>query len=156
MNTCDALSFLTGGYVKSTIHRVAVPPKDQQHVDRLGLLYFSRYVTPYSSQIDWEVTIPRAARTMMFRFLRSKTRQYCGRQALLRMNLRRAATRFPRWKVSDIGGSSVDATDHHRVSSCAEWTFAKQKWQRTKNVARDDPNFKTAQILPGWNEKAYD
>ncbi|PBK76005.1 Clavaminate synthase-like protein [Armillaria solidipes] len=42
VNACDALTFLTGGYVKSTIHRVTVPPKDQQHVDRLGLLYFSR------------------------------------------------------------------------------------------------------------------
>ncbi|KAH7377019.1 flavonol synthase [Plectosphaerella cucumerina] len=42
VNTCDALSFLTGGYIKSTIHRVAVPPKDQRHVDRLGLLYFAR------------------------------------------------------------------------------------------------------------------
>ncbi|EJU03185.1 Clavaminate synthase-like protein [Dacryopinax primogenitus] len=42
VNACDALSFLTGGYVRSTIHRVNVPPKDQQHVDRLGLLYFSR------------------------------------------------------------------------------------------------------------------
>ncbi|KAH8924696.1 flavonol synthase [Atractiella rhizophila] len=42
VNTCDALSFLTGGYVKSTIHKVNVPPKDQQHVDRLGLLYFAR------------------------------------------------------------------------------------------------------------------
>ncbi|KIY52172.1 Clavaminate synthase-like protein [Fistulina hepatica ATCC 64428] len=42
VNSCDALSFLTGGYVKSTIHRVVVPPKDQQQYDRLGLLYFSR------------------------------------------------------------------------------------------------------------------
>ncbi|KAK7748254.1 hypothetical protein SLS62_008806 [Diatrype stigma] len=42
VNTCDALSFLTGGYIKSTIHRVALPPKDQRHVDRLGLLYFAR------------------------------------------------------------------------------------------------------------------
>jgi isopenicillin N synthase-like dioxygenase len=42
VNTCDALNLLTADYIKSTIHRVAVPPKDQQHVDRLGLLYFSR------------------------------------------------------------------------------------------------------------------
>lgn len=64
VNACDALQLLTAGYVKSTIHRyvdnplhsirsmislitfnrfrVHVPPKDQQHVDRLGLLYFSR------------------------------------------------------------------------------------------------------------------
>jgi isopenicillin N synthase-like dioxygenase len=46
VNACDALTFLTGGYVKSTIHRVVVPPRDQQHVDRLGLLYFSRCVPP--------------------------------------------------------------------------------------------------------------
>lgn len=63
VNACDALQFLTGDFVKSTVHRyalvfefciryrfslfcldsVTVPPKDQQHVDRLGLLYFSRY-----------------------------------------------------------------------------------------------------------------
>lgn len=42
VNTCDALSFLTGGYVQSTVHRVSLPPKDQRHVDRLGLLYFAR------------------------------------------------------------------------------------------------------------------
>lgn len=42
VNTCDALSFLTGGYVKSTIHRVSLPPEDQRQVDRLGLLYFAR------------------------------------------------------------------------------------------------------------------
>ena len=42
VNAGDTLSLLTAGYIKSTIHRVAVPPKDQQHVDRLGVLYFSR------------------------------------------------------------------------------------------------------------------
>ncbi|KAH9884906.1 2og-Fe oxygenase family protein [Xylariomycetidae sp. FL2044] len=42
VNTCDALSFLTGGYIRSTVHRVSVPPRDQRHVDRLGLLYFAR------------------------------------------------------------------------------------------------------------------
>ncbi|WWC90403.1 uncharacterized protein L201_005338 [Kwoniella dendrophila CBS 6074] len=42
VNTCDALSFLTGGYIKSTVHRVQIPPKDQNQFDRLGLLYFAR------------------------------------------------------------------------------------------------------------------
>lgn len=57
VNTCDALSFLTGNYIKSTVHRVgcdftliddvideqvSLPPRDQRHVDRLGLLYFAR------------------------------------------------------------------------------------------------------------------
>lgn len=40
-------------------------------------------------------------------------------------------------------------------STLAAWTFAKQKWQRTKNVARGDKKFENAQILPGWNERAY-
>lgn len=30
------------GFIKSTIHRVVTPPKDQIHIPRLGLLYFSR------------------------------------------------------------------------------------------------------------------
>lgn len=38
----DTLSFLTKGYVKSTVHRVVTPPADQIHIPRLGLLYFSR------------------------------------------------------------------------------------------------------------------
>jgi isopenicillin N synthase-like dioxygenase len=28
--------------LKSSIHRVVVPPEDQRHVDRFGLLYFAR------------------------------------------------------------------------------------------------------------------
>ena len=36
-----------------------------------------------------------------------------------------------------------------------EWTFAKQKWQRTNNKVRGDARFETAQILPGWSEKIY-
>ncbi|OTB00322.1 hypothetical protein M426DRAFT_237690 [Hypoxylon sp. CI-4A] len=42
INTCDALTALTGGLVKSSIHRVHAPPPDQAHVDRLGVLYFAR------------------------------------------------------------------------------------------------------------------
>ncbi|WVR09331.1 hypothetical protein IAU60_006397 [Kwoniella sp. DSM 27419] len=42
VNSCDALSFLTGGYIKSTVHRVSIPPPDQNQYDRLGLLYFAR------------------------------------------------------------------------------------------------------------------
>lgn len=42
VNICDALSALTGGYFKSSIHRVHAPPKDQAHLDRLGVLYFAR------------------------------------------------------------------------------------------------------------------
>ena len=61
-NAADTLSFLTKGeylsllesffsnpanslsqgYIKSTVHRVVTPPKDQLNIPRLGLLYFSR------------------------------------------------------------------------------------------------------------------
>lgn len=42
INTCDALTALTGGLIKSSVHRVHTPPADQAHVDRLGVLYFAR------------------------------------------------------------------------------------------------------------------
>lgn len=38
----ELILFLEIGYVKSTIHRVVTPPKDQMNVPRLGLLYFAR------------------------------------------------------------------------------------------------------------------
>ncbi|KAL2814094.1 hypothetical protein BDW59DRAFT_167296 [Aspergillus cavernicola] len=42
INTCDALTALTGGLIKSSIHRVHAPPQDQAGIDRLGVLYFAR------------------------------------------------------------------------------------------------------------------
>ncbi|GBE88049.1 Clavaminate synthase-like protein [Sparassis latifolia] len=115
VNACDALSFLTGGYVKSTIHRVSAPPKDQEHVDRLGLLYFSR---PNNDVVLSTVK-------------ESPVLQRAG-----------------------ITQNEFEKSGNH-VPTMEEWTFAKQKWQRTKNVVRDDPKFVNAQILPGWNEKVY-
>ncbi|KGO46957.1 Oxoglutarate/iron-dependent dioxygenase [Penicillium expansum] len=41
-NIADTLSFLTNGFLKSTIHRVVTPPRDQIDIPRLGLLYFCR------------------------------------------------------------------------------------------------------------------
>ncbi|KAI0791038.1 Clavaminate synthase-like protein [Abortiporus biennis] len=115
VNACDALSLLTGGYVKSTIHRVSSPPKDQEHVDRLGLLYFSR---PHNDVVLNTV----------------KESPVLQREG------------YTQNQFEKIG---------QKVPTMEEWTFAKQKWQRTKNVERDDPKYKTAEILPGWNEKLY-
>ena len=42
VNIADVLQFWTGGYLKSSVHRVVTPPQDQAHIDRLGLLYFLR------------------------------------------------------------------------------------------------------------------
>jgi len=42
VNLADTISHLTGGYLKSSIHRVVAPPKDQWQYDRTGLLYFAR------------------------------------------------------------------------------------------------------------------
>jgi isopenicillin N synthase-like dioxygenase len=36
------MSFLTNGFLKSSIHRVVSPPADQEHLDRIGVLYFVR------------------------------------------------------------------------------------------------------------------
>ncbi|CRG87065.1 hypothetical protein PISL3812_04080 [Talaromyces islandicus] len=41
-NIADTLTFLTNGFLKSTIHRVVTPPSDQLDISRLGLLYFVR------------------------------------------------------------------------------------------------------------------
>lgn len=42
VNIADVLQFWSGGYLKSSVHRVVAPPPDQAHIDRLGLLYFLR------------------------------------------------------------------------------------------------------------------
>ncbi|KAK7972298.1 hypothetical protein PG988_006432 [Apiospora saccharicola] len=42
VNIADALEFFSGGYLKSTIHRVVRPPPDQADKPRLSLIYFAR------------------------------------------------------------------------------------------------------------------
>ncbi len=42
VNVADALEFLSGGYLKSTVHRVVRPPVDQADEPRLSLIYFAR------------------------------------------------------------------------------------------------------------------
>ncbi|KAL2794878.1 hypothetical protein BJX66DRAFT_337488 [Aspergillus keveii] len=42
VNAADSLTALSGGLIRSSIHRVCVPPSDQAHFDRLSLLYFAR------------------------------------------------------------------------------------------------------------------
>ncbi|EPQ56027.1 Clavaminate synthase-like protein [Gloeophyllum trabeum ATCC 11539] len=115
VNACDALSFLTGGYVKSTIHRVTIPPKDQQHVDRLGLLYFSR---------------PRN-------------------------DLKLYTVKSPLLEREGYTQNEFEASGNP-VPTMEEWTFAKQKWQRTPNRSYADNAYRTATILPGFKEKIYD
>ncbi|THU77004.1 Clavaminate synthase-like protein [Dendrothele bispora CBS 962.96] len=114
VNSCDALQFLTGGYVKSTIHRVTVPPADQQHVDRLGLLYFSR---PNNH----------------VRLATVKESPVLQREG---------------YTQNDFEASG------NPVPTMEEWTFAKQKWQRTKGYTLDS-KYQNATILPGFKEKPY-
>lgn len=42
VNVADALEFLSGGYLRSTVHRVVRPPEDQAEQPRLSLIYFAR------------------------------------------------------------------------------------------------------------------
>lgn len=42
VNVADALEFLSGGYLRSTVHRVVRPPEEQAGEPRLSLIYFAR------------------------------------------------------------------------------------------------------------------
>ncbi|KAG5419098.1 hypothetical protein I9W82_002865 [Candida metapsilosis] len=42
VNVGDAMEFITGGYLKSSVHRVVSPPDDQKNYRRLVLIYFSK------------------------------------------------------------------------------------------------------------------
>ncbi|KAE8841877.1 hypothetical protein PTNB73_06246 [Pyrenophora teres f. teres] len=42
VNLADTISHLTGGWLKSSVHRVVAPPQDQRQYERTGLLYFAR------------------------------------------------------------------------------------------------------------------
>ncbi|KAJ7066217.1 Clavaminate synthase-like protein [Mycena amicta] len=112
VNTCDALQLLTGGCVRSTIHRVHPPPKDQQHVDRLGLLYFSR---PHN-----HIKLATVRDSAVLR-----------REGYLK-------------NPFEASGNPVPTME--------EWTFAKQKWQRTGYLG---PNTASKEVLPGFPEKIY-
>lgn len=41
VNVADTLSFLTGGYLESSIHRVVLSPEDQRQLPRYGVIYFA-------------------------------------------------------------------------------------------------------------------
>ncbi|CBQ71318.1 conserved hypothetical protein [Sporisorium reilianum SRZ2] len=43
INLGDAMHFISGGYLKQTIHRVVAPPADQAHYERLGIFYFALF-----------------------------------------------------------------------------------------------------------------
>ncbi|SPO30441.1 uncharacterized protein UTRI_06371 [Ustilago trichophora] len=43
INLGDAMHFISGGYLKQTIHRVVAPPQDQAHYTRLGIFYFALF-----------------------------------------------------------------------------------------------------------------
>ncbi|KAL4969917.1 uncharacterized protein BDV14DRAFT_186926 [Aspergillus stella-maris] len=42
VNIADALEYLSGGFLKSTVHRVVRPPREQAEKSRLSLIYFAR------------------------------------------------------------------------------------------------------------------
>ncbi|KAF9067968.1 Clavaminate synthase-like protein [Rhodocollybia butyracea] len=41
VNSGDVMRLLSGNFYKPTIHRVIQPPKDQEHLERLGIFYFA-------------------------------------------------------------------------------------------------------------------
>lgn len=43
INIGDQLSFMSGGILKGTMHRVVSPPEDQRHYRRLGVFHFAQF-----------------------------------------------------------------------------------------------------------------
>ncbi|KAF5392755.1 hypothetical protein D9757_000799 [Collybiopsis confluens] len=43
INIGDQLSFMSGGILKGTMHRVVSPPEDQRHIRRLGVFHFAHF-----------------------------------------------------------------------------------------------------------------
>lgn len=52
------------------------------------------------------------------------------------------------------GSCFCSRTLYHLTDPGTEWTFAKQKWQRTKGYL-DDQKHRNAVILPGFAERSY-
>lgn len=111
--------------------RVVSPPKDQQHVDRLGLLYFSR---PHND-------LP----------LNTIKSPLLEREGYTQNQFEKTGNEVPTMESESRVGLSFAV---HVDSHFPEWTFAKQKWQRTTGY--DTEEYRNATVLPGWKEKPYD
>ncbi|KAK1228605.1 hypothetical protein PQX77_008258 [Marasmius sp. AFHP31] len=48
INIGDQLSFMSGGILKGTMHRVVRPPEDQLHYRRLGVFHFAHFINGIS------------------------------------------------------------------------------------------------------------
>ncbi|KAJ8083855.1 hypothetical protein AAF712_000773 [Marasmius tenuissimus] len=48
INIGDQLSFMSGGILKGTMHRVVRPPQDQLHYRRLGVFHFAHFINGIS------------------------------------------------------------------------------------------------------------
>lgn len=134
VNTCDALSFLTGNYIKSTVHRVSLPPPDQRHVDRLGLLYFAR---PQNDLVLSTVDSP-----------------LLKREGYTQNEFERGGH-----KVPTMGGTltiPVKSASRPRVTDRlrTEFTTLKQIWQQSKIKSYADSDGQ--QILPGFTGRRFD
>ena len=147
VNACDALQFLTGGYVKSTIHRQVVHLfLNVKRFNEFVVSLYPRKINNMSIVLDYYTFLGHITMSV---WILSKSRLYFNERGILRTNLRKVEVLSRPWKASSL-------LLHKRglqLIDCAEWTFAKQKWQRTKGYS--DKSHKTAVILPGFQEKVY-
>jgi hypothetical protein len=172
VNACDALEFLTGGYVKSTVHRSVIASHvHASPADSLGGSASRCRPKTSNTLIVLDFSTFRGQLTRRWRSLQAlicrdtdltttsssrpfRTHQFCSAKDILRTSLRGQEIRYQLWKVRLLGVSVTVAE-----SRCVERTFAKQKWQRTKSTKADktvEKEYRTATILPGFKEKAYD
>lgn len=52
VNVGDTLRALTDGYLRSGVHRVHAPPKEQIHLDWFWVLFVSRYVVGFVLSVE--------------------------------------------------------------------------------------------------------
>ncbi|KAL6247654.1 hypothetical protein RBB50_005002 [Rhinocladiella similis] len=94
VNIADTLSHLSGGWLKSSVHRVVAPPEDQLTFNRTGLLYFAR---PHNDTILEPIAdspVLQAA-SVQSRFNRKVTmEEWVRAKSLLQLNPKLAENRY--------------------------------------------------------------
>lgn len=104
VNLADTLSHLTGGWLKSSVHRVVAPPDDQLAYNRTGLLYFARPHNDTVLQPIADSPVLKAA-GVTSRFDRPvKMEEWVKAKSILQLNPEVAEQKFKDGKVEVLAG----------------------------------------------------
>lgn len=137
VNIADALEFLSGGYLRSTVHRVVRPPADQADEPRHSLIYFAR---PEADVLMEPVESPLLQRVGL------------GERA--------RRDRFARPVTAEGGFQAVHSMTCH-TENVADQAVSSLEWARAR-IAKDH-RFRTGivdkqetEIIAGVSQRYYD